>query len=182
MTKELKGLMKSAGFMKPETPKERDPRHMMFKSSDDDDTISISLCGALGNATVSTRKLKNVTCKECLAKIITLAKTDSYAKGLAFVKTFAPVMEQPDTGIMKEKRAGQLTKRAQAHTKNARFLKENMMKDVKEIPTNMIGSTKEVYYSNLLQHNLVDEEGNPILFTLDNLQRRIDGVAEHELM
>lgn len=149
------------------------PRHLMFSSNSDEDSITICLCGVLKG--VPTRNLKEVTCPKCATVAAGLMSLDNYAQALVYIDDIAPKVIVPDPEIMNERYGDRPTKAAARHMDALNYLKSRHMKHPSEIPGNMIGSTKETYFFNLTELDLVNEQGESVSETADLLQSIIDG-------
>lgn len=152
----------------------RKTRHLVFTSADPDQPINLPLCGELSNNTVSKRNLHGVDCVDCLSRAIALAGMDSYADALNYISNQVPAVMEPDPEKMEERFGNQPTRKAVEHLQADAFLKAKRLKRASDLPKNIIGASKELYYFNMLEHKLIDESGEPIQSTLDELQSRID--------
>jgi len=145
----------------------------MFSSNSNEDRITICLCGILKG--IPTRNLNNVTCPQCAVVAAGLMNLDNYDEALVYIDEFAPKVIVPDPEIIIERYANQPTKAAARHMDARDYLKSLRMDHPSEIPGNMIGSTKETYFFNLTELDLVDEQGESVSETADLLQSIIDG-------
>lgn len=137
----------------------RATRHLIF-SGNDTDKITIPLCGT--ESRTVKRKTAGVTCELCKKIATHLTTLDTYAEALAYIIQFAPKSITPDLEIMKELHGEMPTKKATQHLQAQHKLKLLEAATPADIPKNMIGTTYEVYFWNMVELDLVDLDGEPL--------------------
>ncbi len=157
-------------------------RHLIFTPGGnngvegDYDWISIPLCGDIEGNIVASRKLRNVTCVECLQRMIELSVMDSYANALAHVTSYAPKVFQPDDEAAKREHGGQPTLDAEKHLAARQFLNAKQLMNAADLPKNIIGTNVATYYFNMVELLVINgTTGEPNPETVAEMQEMING-------
>lgn len=158
-------------------PKVRKIKHMIFTSNDEGDKITIPLCGATNNP-IAYRRVNGLTCPDCLTHLLALANFDTYQEGLDYITANAPTaLRDPDPVVMEETFAGAATVAALAEVEIQKELEAFQLVNAADAPLNQIGTSKEVYFTNLIEHRLVDADGEPNTPRLDRIQADLDALS-----
>jgi hypothetical protein len=159
------------------------PRHFVFRV--ETPNANLPVCGDY-SAVHFTRKLRNVTCKECIQKLLFL-QTANYNAAKRFVDgyTFKPSV-QPDEEkinrfIKKSQNLEPLTEAEEAEAQEHMYAKQQLgllniphRDDIVELC--ILGD--EATFNDLRkQVNLLDDEGKAIKETRDFLQERLNDLA-----
>ena len=163
MPKQLKSLLQeNKTALKAAKPiKDRAVRHLMFTGNGDADQITLPLCGS--DDRVFKKKTLGVTCASCKIIAEQLSELDTYEEAVALINSLLPVMETPDSEAMEERHGDMPSKKAQKHMKAEHYLKLHNITTPEERATNIIGSSMVTYFWNLVELDLIDEEGEPLV-------------------
>lgn len=159
--------------------KVRKTRHFLFTSVNDD-VITIPVCGDLGNSIVATRRLRNVTCPDCLDKLCALTSAADYKDALSMVSQGLEFPEQPIEAVMEERFNNQPTQRAREHIETHKMLKNRHLDKVLDIPRNIIGSWKTTFYRNLIESGLIygPKDGDKVGLAVEEKVSELEGRAK----
>lgn len=162
--KDLKRALAANELENIEAKKPPKIRHFKFEgmqgeSYETEDIISIPICGDMKSNPMATDKVVNVTCHDCLERLKAIALLDSYAAALKYVKTYAPVLFEPDKKIIHMKdQSGEPASVVAKHMRAKRLLDSRALQSPADVPANMIGSRKETLYKSLMRSRIVYTE------------------------
>lgn len=170
---ELQGLNMEEVLTPP--VRQRKTRHYLFTGTPDD-KITIPVCGTFDNNVVATRRLKNVTCPDCLDRLIALSAAENYRDALRIVSEPIDFPEEPIEEIMQERFNNQPTRRAEEHMRVRTLLRNKELEKVLDIPKNIIGTHRTTFYRTIIEIGLIhgpqsrEKVGEPVEEVLDELR------------
>lgn len=166
--KQFKQLKKKGQTLERVAPVEK-VKHIIFLGMGDDN-ITIPLCGEIQGQIIATKAIRRVNCRACLEVAKSLANFDDHPQALAHVTGRMKPVLVPDKKIARKKDGqGNPTKEARKHILAQEFLVYKKAETVADLPANIIGTTPETFFLNMVDLKLIcddddltDDVGEPI--------------------
>lgn len=173
MAKQLRQLVRNnPSFLKSSAPaQEQQPVvHFIFSPiREENDPITLPVCGAHQPRPNNSTKLFKVTCPDCIDALEVYANMDSHKQALAHAATLVPDVIEPDDSIAAQKLGGQPTREAQRHIRARLFLNSKQAETIADLPKRTIGGSEKTFFVNLYENYLIDEDGERTSISMEDL-------------